>query len=213
MHTLTYQRYAVCVNIERDLRCTQKRPIHMAKEAYSYDKWDLFIWQKRPIHMAKETYAHTHIPGKPQVQLAVFVRLYVYVRVHIYTHGKRGLYLWTHSHTRKATGSIGPTWKNLWQVSCLLLSPDDVRCGMRKCQERPTKCAKETYSCDKRDLFMWQKRPMNTLTHQKYAVCASVKRGLQSAQRDPFIWQKRPMNTLTYLRYAACVRVKRGLLY
>ena len=38
MHTLTYQRYAVCVNIERDLRCTQKRPIHMAKEAYSYDK-------------------------------------------------------------------------------------------------------------------------------------------------------------------------------
>jgi len=36
---------------------TTKRPIHMAKEAYSYGKRVLFIWQKRPIHMAKEAYA------------------------------------------------------------------------------------------------------------------------------------------------------------
>ncbi len=36
----------------------QKRPIHMAKETYSYGKRDLFIWQQRPIHMAKETYSY-----------------------------------------------------------------------------------------------------------------------------------------------------------
>jgi len=32
----------------------QKRPIHMAKEAYSYGKRDLFIWQKRPSPVANE---------------------------------------------------------------------------------------------------------------------------------------------------------------
>ena len=34
------------------MRMCQKRPIHMAKEAYSYDKIDLFIWQKRPIEIS-----------------------------------------------------------------------------------------------------------------------------------------------------------------
>jgi hypothetical protein len=28
----------------------------MAKEAYTYGKRDLFTWQKRPMHMAKEAY-------------------------------------------------------------------------------------------------------------------------------------------------------------
>ena len=39
---------------KRDLCIWQKRPMHMAKETYSYGKRDLSIWQKRPIHMAKE---------------------------------------------------------------------------------------------------------------------------------------------------------------
>ena len=31
------------------------------KATYSYGKGDLFIWQKRPIHMAKETYSYIYI--------------------------------------------------------------------------------------------------------------------------------------------------------
>jgi len=37
----------------------QKRPIHVAKEAYVCTRVmrDLFVWQTRPIHVAHETYA------------------------------------------------------------------------------------------------------------------------------------------------------------
>ena len=44
----------------------QKRPIHMAKEAYSYGKRGLFIWQKRPIHMAEEAHGHTVLQDLPR---------------------------------------------------------------------------------------------------------------------------------------------------
>ena len=36
MHTLTHQRYAVCVIVKRGLQSAQKRPIHLAKEAYEH---------------------------------------------------------------------------------------------------------------------------------------------------------------------------------
>jgi len=43
--------------------------------------------------------------------------------------------------------------------------------------------AKEAYSYGKRDLFIWQKRPI----HMAKEACSYGKRGL-------FIWQKRPIH-------------------
>jgi len=50
------------IGAKRDLCIWQKRPMHMAKETYSYGKRDLHIWQKRPIHMAKKDR-----PGRPSL--------------------------------------------------------------------------------------------------------------------------------------------------
>ena len=35
---------------------------HVSKETCSYGKRDLFIWQKRPVHMAKEAYGEMGTP-------------------------------------------------------------------------------------------------------------------------------------------------------
>ena len=47
-----------CVSVKRDLFIRQKRPIHTAKETFSFGKRGLFIRQKRPIHTAKEAYSY-----------------------------------------------------------------------------------------------------------------------------------------------------------
>jgi len=44
----------------------QKRPIHMAKETYSYGKRDLFIWKKRPIHIKRQCETR-HIRGTQSI--------------------------------------------------------------------------------------------------------------------------------------------------
>ena len=40
---------------------------------------------------------------------------------------------------------------------------------------RPLHVAKETYSCGKRDLFMWQKRPIHIQTHTLRDVSSRMK--------------------------------------
>ena len=81
---------------------------------------------------------------------------------------------------------------------------------MRKCQKSPIRMAKETYYSDKRglmrlavsketysygkrDLFIWQKRPIH-MAKETYSY----------GKRDLFIWQKRPNPTAkeTYTRPA-----------
>ena len=56
--------------------------------------------------------------------------------------------------------------------------------------------AAEVYVSVKRDLFIWQKRPVNMSIPE---VRASVKRGLRTWQKRPADEQKRPVHVLAYL--------------
>ena len=64
-------------------------------------------------------------------------------------------------------------------------------------QKRPIYMAKETYSYDKRDLFIWQKRPIH-MAKETYSY----------DKRDLFIWQKRPIRISIP---EVCASVKRDL--
>ena len=52
--------------------------------------------------------------------------------------------------------------------------------------------AKETYSYGKRDLFIWQKRPIH-MAKETYSY----------GKRDLFIWQKRPNTQVKEAHYVA----------
>jgi hypothetical protein len=60
----------------------------------------------------------------------------------------------------------------------------------------------------KRDLFVWQKRPIEMISISE--VCVRVKRGLPYGKRDLLHAQKRPTNTSIP---EVCVRVKREVLF
>ena len=75
-------------------------------------------------------------------------------------------------------------------------------------QKRPMDMAKETYFYGKRDLFIWPKRPTQ-MSIPEVRVCVSVKRGLPYGERDLLYAQKRPTDILAYLR---CANVHRPLL-
>ena len=86
----------VRVSVKRDLFIWQKRPIHMAKEAYSYGKRDLFIWQKRPITISipqgvREEQAPQALPTPstllptPALSLSLSLSAYI-ICIYIYTY-------------------------------------------------------------------------------------------------------------------------------
>ena len=160
------------------MRRCQKRPVHVAKEAYyiseketclsgertliflekeSTDIWkrDLPTWQKRSAYLAKETCLH----GKRD--LPTWQKRPAYLPKNTCLHGKRDLPIWqrgilTLQTLAKETYSCGKRDLFMWQKRPIIWQKRSIIW-----QKRPIHMAKETYSYDKRDLFIWQKRPIH----------------------------------------------------
>jgi len=65
----------------------------------------------------------------------------------------------------------------------------------------PVYVEKETYLCGKRDLFMWQKRPIH-VSKEIYSFMAAMpvhvaKETYSCGKRDLFMWQKRAIKVST----------------
>ena len=111
----------------------QKRPIHMAKEVYSYGKKGLFIWQKRPIHMAKEAYSY----GKKG--LFIWQKRPIHMAKKAYSYGKKGL------QTMACLSNMNRPLLSYKQVSFVTYAYLSLGVGKRAlskdlfiCQKRPT---------------------------------------------------------------------------
>ena len=171
---MTWQKRPICMTKEtctcnkREQSMWQKRP----------HKGDCRYFQNRPVsaapihtHQHTDRQTHTH----PHTHICTHTHKYqhtsTYTQTHTSTHKHTHAHTNTHTHTRKRTNSVFKIGRRVQiatagvccsVLQCVAVCTNSVfKIGLLLRLQRSAliDMTKKTHTCNKRDLYIWQKRP------------------------------------------------------